>query len=372
MLAILLAFTLAIPCALFSFSLSESVIQQKLAQPMPAWAMQQIQTDLAPFLHEGASRESIDETLQAIYSMPRGQSSQFVWFEICNNAITFSTATEDPNDARIVHFVSFFEEMAKVLKFPDVKILVSIWDNFDSPLFLHQCKGAVFSICKRSTNQKVILLPEVRNYEYYEGTRQAVLDSLSQFPWEQRESIAFWRGNTTGGYYHYYEWDYKPRPQLVLFSKAHPELIDARFTGTYYLEKNIESMFKDLDLFDHWGYPTGHLGYKYQVAIDGNSFASSLKWQMLSGSTILKNDSDFIEWFYRGLKPNVHYIPFRIDCTDLEEKILWLKRNDVQARAIAQNAHRFAMNNLTLEDIAIYYHHLLGEFSKLQEAQRKY
>lgn len=355
------------PIALFS--LSGDKLQQKLEQPIPEWMKRQIAADLEPFREQGASRKAIEETTLSVYKLPRGSSAQFVRYEISNNQITCSSTTEDLSDARIVHFLLFFQEMAKYLLFPDMAILTSIWDNFDSPLLLHACKGAVFSICKRNTNSQVILIPEVRNYDYYEGSRQALLEASPHFPWEQRTPIAFWRGNTTGGYYHYYEWDYKPRPQLVLFSKAHPDLVDARFTGTYYLEDNVKWMFETLDLFAPWDYLTGQLQYKYLIAVDGNSFPSSLKWQMLSGSAILKNNSDFIEWFYGALLPYVHYVPYHPDCSDLNGQITWLQHHDKEAKNIANNALEFARNHLTLEDIALYYYHLFSAFAALQHEQ---
>lgn len=43
--------------------------------------------------------------------------------------------------------------------------------------------------------------------------------------------------------------------------------------------------------------------YNYLIAIDGNSFPSSQKWQLLSGSVLLKNESVYIEWFDRAFKP---------------------------------------------------------------------
>ena len=50
---------------------------------------------------------------------------------------------------------------------------------------------------------------------------------------------------------------------------------------------------------------------------------------------------DFVEFYYDGLVPWVHYIPVREDMSDVEELIQFARENDDVARTIAQNGHDF-------------------------------
>ena len=43
---------------------------------------------------------------------------------------------------------------------------------------------------------------------------------------------------------------------------------------------------------------------------------------------MMKQDSHFYEYFYKDLKPYEHYIPFKRDLSDLNEKLQWAKDHD--------------------------------------------
>ena len=70
------------------------------------------------------------------------------------------------------------------------------------------------------------------------------------------------------------------------------------------------------------------LQYKYQLNIDGTVAAYRFPYLLGGGALVFKQDSNYYEYFYKSLKPNVHYIPFKRDLSDLKEKIQWAKEND--------------------------------------------
>ena len=47
-------------------------------------------------------------------------------------------------------------------------------------------------------------------------------------------------------------------------------------------------------------------------------------------------------------------MPIKTDLSDLCEKIQWLKDNDEKARDIAENAHAFVRDQLSLDNINLY------------------
>ncbi len=111
--------------------------------------------------------------------------------------------------------------------------------------------------------------------------------------------------------------------------------------------------------------PQAQVQYKYLIAADGNSFPGSLKWQLFSGSVVLRNESPWVQWYENALIPNEHYIPYRSDCSDLIEKIEWLKENDDRAQQMAIKAKEFARKNLNSKSVELYVYKLLKAYSRL-------
>jgi hypothetical protein len=363
---LILILSLVLTVSSYAEIFSKKKLQKKI-QHQPSWMLEQIAHDLSPFSASDLTEEKMTQTMQAVQSVPSSGLSQLLCISIKNNQLSWWSLTEKAGDDRLIQFINFVQEAMRIQSFPDVKFVLSLWDCFDRPLYVHPAKCPIFCVNKQRYNRKVILVPETRTYLYY-GTDvwEVIKRKVREVPWQRKKEIAFWRGNTTGGHYDYHEWDFKPRSELVLFSKYYPNLVDAKFVGDYCLEPVMKSIFQQYGLFGSHVYQADQLEYKYLLAVDGNACSSSFKWQLFSGSAVLKQDSDFIEFYYNALKPYVHYIPYRADCYDLEERIQWLKSHDNETRQIADNARAFAEENLSLEDMAAYYYHLLEAYSKLQ------
>lgn len=86
---------------------------------------------------------------------------------------------------------------------------------------------------------------------------------------------------------------------------------------------------------------------------------------LAGGSLIFKPESKYFEYFYKDLKPYVHYVPVMADLTDLVEKIKWAQKNDEKAKIIAKNGQNFANQKISPLDVFCYHAHLLNEFSKI-------
>lgn len=71
-----------------------------------------------------------------------------------------------------------------------------------------------------------------------------------------------------------------------------------------------------------------HFQYKYQLNIDGTVAAYRFPYLLAGDAVVFKQDSYYYEHFYKSLKPNIHYIPFKRDLSDLEEKLKWAKSHD--------------------------------------------
>jgi hypothetical protein len=71
------------------------------------------------------------------------------------------------------------------------------------------------------------------------------------------------------------------------------------------------------------------------------------------------------QWYYCGLKPYVHYVPYQSDCSDLASQILWLRQNDLKAREIAREGSKFFEEHLTLEKCHLYLYYALKKYQAL-------
>lgn len=84
------------------------------------------------------------------------------------------------------------------------------------------------------------------------------------------------------------------------------------------------------------------LQYKFILCLEGNDVASNLKWVMSSNSLAVMPPPKFESWFMEGLlKPDVHYVALKEDCSDLEKKLNFYLTHPEKAQAIIENAHRF-------------------------------
>ena len=78
--------------------------------------------------------------------------------------------------------------------------------------------------------------------------------------------------------------------------------------------------------------------YKYQLAIEGNDWATSLMWQLGANCVVLIPPITFHNIFTSQLKPWIHYVPIKADFSDLVEIIEFLRENDELSKNISKNA----------------------------------
>lgn len=110
--------------------------------------------------------------------------------------------------------------------------------------------------------------------------------------------------------------------------------------------------------------------YKYIIHVDGNVNAYRLLTTMLTGSLILRVDSQYTSWVDHLIKPNKHYIMIRPDLSDLVEKIQWCIRHDNKSSEIARNGYEFAKNALQHDYIKSSIENILWKVSPLPTKPR--
>ena len=237
---------------------------------------------------------------------------------------------------------NYFHRYADRLSSAPLTCLVQVGDSADAVL-----PSAGFC----AEDPRVTLIPDLTFWHergYYD-VREEIRKSA--IPWRDRIPAAFWRGSSTGpGPIRYETFPMLPRFRLCALSLANRDgrqLLDARLSAI--VQNNLEEeadrlreLAQSLGMLAPRVPPAEFARYRYQIDIDGNTNSWGLLPKLAMGSCILKVQSKYRQWYYRDLRPWEHYIPIRADLSDLEDKILWCREHDDDARYIAETGKRFA------------------------------
>lgn len=103
--------------------------------------------------------------------------------------------------------------------------------------------------------------------------------------------------------------------------------------------------------------------------VDGTVAAYRFPYLMLGNSLVLKQDSQYYEYFYSHLKAGTHYISVKRNLSDLLEKIKWAKENDAEVQKIAAAGQTLARELLQPSRLYCYYYRVLQMYSERQTGQ---
>jgi len=184
----------------------------------------------------------------------------------------------------------------------------------------------------------------------FEETSKKIIEASNTTPSVQKVG---WFGNLTSPLEDVPE--YKTRPLLKAIANANPDCLDVfhvppnrgKIDSSVQHYLSLEEMVKQ---------------YAYLLDIGGNGYSGRLKFLLYSKRPLLIVDRRYIEYFHTDLKPYVHYVPVKLDLSDLIEKIQWIIKNPEAANQIAQNAFKFAQKKFTktklMKRISVVYEHL--------------
>lgn len=197
----------------------------------------------------------------------------------------------------------------------------------------------------------VTLIPDLTFWHdrgYYEVREQVRKLAV---PWRDRIPVAFWRGSSTGpAPISWATFRNLPRFQLCALSLANQgarHFLDARLSAIVQINidedgDRLRELAESLGMMAPRVSQAEFVRYRYLIDIDGNTNAWGLLAKLAMGSCILKVHSRFRQWYYGDLRPWEHYIPVRADLSDLEDKVLWCREHDDDARQIAEAGKRVA------------------------------
>ena len=184
--------------------------------------------------------------------------------------------------------------------------------------------------------------------------REKINKASEKWPWEAKESKAFFRGSRTSD----------ERDALILLSRHNTLLADAQYTknqawkspkDTLNAEPAKEVSFED------------HCRYKYLFNFRGVAASFRFKHLFLCKSLVFHVGDEWIEFFYSALKPWVHYIPLKKypSGQDIKNILEFFKEHDDLAQEIAENGREFIWHHLRMKDIECYWLKLLKNYARL-------
>jgi hypothetical protein len=341
--------------------LDEKKFLAKLEQPPPAWMEEQIEEDFQDFSN-GISQERVDETfIQLKKNYP---SPLFVRYRILNNQLYRYypegelISLSDNGTERALKALLHFK------RFKDLDFILTYEDGIPFPhmpdKFFHTAskdlQAPILACAKIKKTPYVVLIPDWRSIaDWWNKDVKAILEKMPKKTWREKQPYAVWRGGLTKNI----------RIKLCEISTQSPDYLDAKLVEDPARHESIKHLIGNRFNFEDF------LNYKYLPNVTGTMASSpALQWRLLSNSVTLQQETDEIQWFYRALKPYVHYVPVKHDLSDLIEKIEWSQSHDDLCKQIADNSTEFVLNNLMTEDIYLYFYLVLNRYSSLQNLSK--
>lgn len=115
--------------------------------------------------------------------------------------------------------------------------------------------------------------------------------------------------------------------------------------------------------------------YRYLMDVDGNGWSGRFHRLLSTNAAVLKS-TIFPEWYQDRIIPWVHYIPIKVDYSDLYDVMAFfvgkpsddgtiVGAHDALAQKIAENGKTFAKEHWRRADMAAYMHRLVLEYARL-------
>ncbi|KAF8650711.1 hypothetical protein AX16_005084 [Volvariella volvacea WC 439] len=116
--------------------------------------------------------------------------------------------------------------------------------------------------------------------------------------------------------------------------------------------------------------------YKYILDVDGNGWSSRFKRLITTNSLIFKS-TIYPEWYLDRIMPWVHYVPVKLDLTDLYDSLAFFRgdpsgrgAHEDMAEKIAKAGREWSLKFWRKEDLVAYNFRLFLEYARVMSPQR--
>jgi len=265
---------------------------------------------------------------------------------------------------KITDFKMFVDGMVHSLlrkvKLPNMEFVFNVGDwpiekNLDNPLPVFSWCGSgktadiIFPTWDQTKNTRLALARVTTDITY-------VQQHTGAKKWKDKIPKALFRGRDSN----------EGRLKLAEWNKTEP-LLDAGITSYNFRTINETKWGPKADFV-----PLSKMGdWKYNLLIDGTVAAYRAPYLFQHETVVLKQASEYYEWWYKSMKPGVHYVLLKKDLSDAMEKIKFVFENDRNARHIARAGSKKAQELLTTENMYCYYAKAFEKYAKLQKQKVK-
>ncbi|GAA5940397.1 hypothetical protein JCM3775_005079 [Rhodotorula graminis] len=263
----------------------------------------------------------------------------------------------------------------------------------------------LFSFAKTTMHSDVLLTPLEQYWDHEPWDPE----------WDQKaHAKAVWRGSTTGVWFDRGTWwRSSQRVRLWFMGKDKTGTRRVRFSGEGLetapgVESLVEKQIATQQLMDRYVdfAFTGREGqcdvddgscaavkklfdfqrtfgwneandYKYLLDLDGNAWSGRFHRLLSSNSAVIKS-TIFPEWYAGWIQPWVHYIPLKVDYTDLFDIMAFFagdldgrNAHDDLAKQIADNGKDYATRFWRYEDMEAYFFRLALEWARVSSPDRR-
>lgn len=196
----------------------------------------------------------------------------------------------------------------------------------------------VFCFARYKNDPLALLVPDPYFLEKWESKTFEEIDKTS-IPFKDRDNKCIFRGKSTNG-------------SEFHFLSAH----DRRGQNPRQFLAAMDLNEEYFDVKDDFMTQADQAKYKYILDIDGHTTAwDGFRWKLYSGSVVLKHIGVYEQWYYKELRPFVHYVPVKNDFSDLVAMVEWCRANQSKCLQISRNARAFKKERLN-------YSTVVGEF----------
>ncbi len=231
-------------------------------------------------------------------------------------------------------------------------------------------QAPVLAFGRRIYDHHTFLIPDPAfvNSKGYEQERRDLEKNNQEIPWEDRKPVLFWRGSASGMYMETDSWNQEPRIRLAVAAKelGDDSRLDVKISNIPefrpYARERVEALKVGAP------YLPFNEFFKYRHLIDADGVGSawvSCFLKLASGSTLVKLESTYEQWYYREMLPWKHYVPILQDLRNLEAITDWVLANDVACHEIAKAGAALAAS-ITYEKAVIELGQLLHDICVCQ------
>ena len=219
-------------------------------------------------------------------------------------------------------------------------------DDFIVPVNMHdnmRVNNIVISHSRAYKSDYLILWPL---HHYHDPTTMNNIIKDSDTKWSCKKNKLIWRGASTGPIF--YKPPYEKSNRLEIMRKWCDKMsdIDVGFNELAQINYNELSEETKQELLSYKKECISikdQLKYKYVLNLEGNDYSSSFMWALGSNSCPLHTYPFSSENILFGddLQPFIHFVPIKIDASDLQDVLEWCKQNDDLCKQIAENGKKY-------------------------------